>query len=257
MSVYILLSTRNNILWLKECYKSLRDWTDLKENKLKVFNSACSDGTQEFLYENNIDIFNSMINVSGENSINFLLEQAISDKKMTHVCFIHDDMIFTKDWLYNMLHEMNKRNDCYCMGCMTVQHKKAYMIPDERRNLISEQLKEDFTGRAGAPMVLLKRECIEKVGYLDEGFKFGECSDNDYYKRIEDAGKTFLLTHQAVIFHGEKTTRCNLEGHNEYVKKSKEYFSNKWNGADPLKWGSKIFKYADADGEKWYIWGAR
>jgi len=195
-----------------------------------------------------------MSNVSGELCINMTIEQALQDKKMEYFCYIHDDMIFTKDWLKIMIEEIEKEKDCYLMGCNTIQHKKAYMIPDERRNRVAEALRENKTERSGVPMFLIKRECLEKVGMFDEGYAFGECSDNDYFKRIEEAGKRFLKTHRTVIFHGEKITRLNMPEYTKNVIKSKEYFLKKHNGADLLQWGGKTFKYVRIDNEEWKVW---
>ena len=257
MSVYIFMPTRNNLTWLKESIKTLRWYTDLDKNKLHVFNSACSDGTQEFLHTEGIDTFDSMTNISGDKCFNIMLEKFMKETKLKYFCYVHDDMLFTKDWLKIMLEEIENIKDCYLLGCANVLHSKAYMIPDERRNLIAEKLKENFTGRAGPPMFLLKRECAEKVGFIDEGFSFGECSDNDYFKRIEESGHKFMLTHKAVIFHAEKTTRANIEGHAEYVRKSLEYFSKKHNGEDRSKWGFNWRPLVSADGEFWKVWGAK
>jgi len=257
MSVFIFMPTRNNLYWLRESIKTLQWYSDLDNNKLFVFDSACSDGTNEYLHENNINTFNSLVNISGDKCFNIMAEKFMKETKLKYFCYVHDDMLFTKNWLNIMIKEIESIKDCFLLGCACILHKKCYMIHDDERNAIAEKLKEDFTGRAGPPMFLIKRECFEKVGYIDEGFAYGECSDNDYFKRIEEAKGKFLLTHKAVIFHGEKTTRSNIPGHNNYVKKSLEYFSKKHNGADRNGWGYNYRPMKRVGNELYKVWGAK
>lgn len=257
MKTLIALSTRNNITWLKECLTSIQRYSDLDKNDLFVYDACCSDGTSAFLDENNVDCLHAMVNISPIKSTNIFLEFMLQNKNIKYLALVHDDMIFTTDWLKIMIEEFEQQKDCYCMGCLSVQHKKAFMIPDERRCRIGKQLKEDFTGRAGAPMLLISRECIEKIGLFDEGYGWGEVCDNDYYRRIENAGKRFLLTHKAVIFHGEKTTRLNEPRAIEDIPKSKEYFLKKYPGIDFMKYGDKVFSNRTTDGEIFKLWGAK
>jgi GT2 family glycosyltransferase len=257
MKTGIVLSTRNNLLWLKECIKTLRWYTDLDNNELLVFDANCTDGTSEFLNEEGIRTIHSTVNIPGASAINILIEKTLQSKAIKYICMVHDDMIFTKDWLTTMLNDFEKTRDCYLLGCLSVVHKKAYLIPDDERNRIAGKLKEDFIGRAGPPIFLMSRECIERVGYFDENYGFGECSDNDYFKCIESIHKKFLLTHNAVIFHGEKIARMKVENVDEKIKKSKEYFLKKYPGTNLLNWGDKIIKYVMVENESFKVWGAK
>jgi len=152
---------------------------------------------------------------------------------------------------------METISDCFCLTPMMIMHKKAYMIPDDRRNFISSYLKEPFTKEAISQLLLFKRECFENVGYFDEGFSFGECSDDDYYLRIYKYAKKIYLTHKSLIFHGERTTRTNVPDSLNFINKSKEYFLKKWGPINVTSLDTKILKFVRADNEEWKVWGAK
>ncbi len=49
--------------------------------------------------------------------------------------------------------------------------------------------------------VLLKREVVERIGYLDEQFGIGFFEDDDYCKRIRKAGYRLLIARDVFVYH--------------------------------------------------------
>lgn len=78
--------------------------------------------------------------------------------------------------------------------------------------------------------VYIKRETIDKVGYMDEQFNEYGSDDVDYCLRIKNAGYKLALTPNVVIQHGDGTTtfRRNNERIHEQLDRMWAKFEAKW-----------------------------
>jgi len=78
----------------------------------------------------------------------------------------------------------------------------------------------------------MKGELISKIGKLDEGFNFGWCDDDDFCKRIRDAGFKILIAQDVFIYHKSGATFAQTKDTDlalSYrMQKGRRYFLQKW-----------------------------
>lgn len=65
---------------------------------------------------------------------------------------------------------------------------------------------------------MLRRDVIEKVGYLDEGYGLGLGDDDDFCYRVQRAGFKTALVQNLRITHRHRTTFRMLFGHRQIVE---------------------------------------
>ncbi len=100
------------------------------------------------------------------------------------------------------------------------------------RHITSEKLAKQ---RSWAPIgflsgfcLMITRECLKDVGYLDEEYPGGGFSDNDWAVRAQDAGYLGILAGQAFVYHiGHTSMDKYTPGHSGGVENMQIYM-RKW-----------------------------
>lgn len=92
---------------------------------------------------------------------------------------------------------------------------------------------------------LLKREVLEKIGYLDENFIHGGYEDVDYFYRIQQAGYSLLMVGEVIYWHKEGATRWTESQYSKFKgieAQNLDYFIKKWKFNPHQVMFSKIFQ---------------
>lgn len=76
--------------------------------------------------------------------------------------------------------------------------------------------------------LLLKRSCLEEVGYLDERFTPGQYEDNDLGLRFGEAGYELLLCKNSFIFHYGSGGGENIEKWSNLMEQNRIKIQEKW-----------------------------
>lgn len=155
--------------------------------------------------------------VSFANGVNRGLKHMIGGNYDAAV-IINDDMTMkpeAKGWLARLVTQYEKLPGI--VGC-----------EDTVRDF--ENRRKHFTGG----FILIPRWVVEKIGYLDERFKYGEWEDLDYSARCMDAGVPISFIEGIPYHHHGSHTLTQLKGDKRLdMKKNRDRFLEKWKGT---KW---------------------
>ena len=156
------------------------------------------------------------------------------------ILLLNNDTITTKNWLKNLqicLHSDPKigavgaisNNNANLQGCdFSYQDFKKMQELAEQNNQSEPSRWEEKVCLIGYCM-LIKREVIEKLHGLDEGFSPGYVEDNDLSLQIIQLGYRIILCHDSFIHHYLGTAfRKDQEKFNRLVLKNRDYFEKKW-----------------------------
>ena len=174
-----------------------------------------------------------IMNTSGEYEIIIIKNDFIGFAKATNeglertknndVILLNDDTVVREGWIDDI-----------------IRASKEYDIVGQRGYMRTEHF--PFWG------VYIKKEVIDKVGFLDERFETGEWEDVDFCIRAIDAGFKLGETEHLLILHLHasstlKSTKSRLpKEKQEKIKLNKQIFLDKWKGT---KWERRL------TGEKW------
>lgn len=84
--------------------------------------------------------------------------------------------------------------------------------------------------------VALRRDVFERVGFLDETFGLGMFEDDDYSRRVQDAGLRTVCAEDVFVHHFGQASFRKLIANGEYQKlwdRNQAYFENKWGAWKP------------------------
>lgn len=229
----VLLSYENPGL-LKECVESVLENTRARATLIIVDNNSKDPEVRRYLSgvhgSGRIDIEK----VFCEENTGFAggMNKGMRLSDAPFVCLLNNDCVVTDGWLEEMISVAEERSD---VGLVNPQSNTFGSFPDrsvsitEHAGLLSDK-KGRFVelGHAIGFACLVKREVIEKIGYLDEAYE-GVCyEDTDYSVRARKAGYISVMAEGAYVFHREQASRKNLEGKEKIYSRNKALFENRW-----------------------------
>ena len=231
----IVIPTFNNLDYLKLCINSLKKNSKFNHQLIIYINDG-SDGTYEFIKDNNIEYFHSQKNVGLCKAVNI----AAKASKFKYLVYAHDDMYFCPNWDIEFTNEIRKHgdeDDFFLSGTM-IQPFKSFIHLDCGQNpkLFDEEklLNEfksipynDFQGTTWAPSLIPLKTWDKVLGFSEE-YSFGLGSDPDLNMKLWKIGVR--------LFKGLGNSRVYHFGSISLRKKVRN------NGAKVflLKWGISI-----------------
>lgn len=215
----IVIVSLNGSKPLPLCIESLRK-TDYKDFEVILVDNGSSDGTSRLVKENYPEVkvitLPKNLGFAGGNNV------GIKASKGDVIVLLNDDTEPYPDWLNGFKEASNKLNDWGILGCKllypdrkTIQHAGAMIKPtantyhfgygEEDKGQYDIITECDYvTGAAFA----IKRELIDKIGLLDDGYFPIYFEESDYCWRASKAGyKSYYIPKSVVIHHESRTTK--------------------------------------------------
>jgi GT2 family glycosyltransferase len=244
--ISIIIPTYNNLSYLKLAISSIKK-NSTYENEIILHVNEGSDGTLEYVKENNIKFSFSQIN----NGICIGCNKAASISKHNLLLYGHDDMYFCPEWDKILIDEVNKLNTnlFYLSGTMINGDPKlnghlnffagetiVKFNEDKLLKNYSKLKHYDFQGSTWAPH-LIHKEVWNKVGGFSEEYTPGTGSDPDLNMKLWNLGvRIFKGMNKSRVYHfGSVVTR---QKENKY--KTQTETGNKGNKIFLQKWGISI-----------------
>lgn len=172
------------------------------------------------------------------------------------VCLLNNDTVVSYGWLEKLKAALSSNDKLGIMGPLTDYGKGPGMdshhslmlhnslLPPEAKGWdlakINCELERRYAGRT-QPIVfvaflcaLIKREVLDKVGFLDPNYQMGLYDDTDYNIAARRAGFACELAIDTCIYHRGRATFSILERKGLDVRgllrKNKAYLNRKWLG---------------------------
>jgi GT2 family glycosyltransferase len=153
------------------------------------------------------------------------LNIGIKMTKNSFVCMCNNDLFFHENWASEILAEMQRDPQLMSASpfCTFSHPKVGYQ--QNSGNIYGYKVGSDIAGWC----IFVRREIFEKIGLLDERFKFWYC-DNDYAKTLEKFNIKHTLVTSSLVDHLEGKTTSTLD---EVAQKSLTneqhwYYQYKW-----------------------------
>jgi GT2 family glycosyltransferase len=237
----LIVVTYNNLELTRTCLKSLEQLTECDWVETIVVDNASSDGTPEFLQHweaaapNRKTILNSMnLGFAAANNQGLALSQA------DYLVMLNNDTEVTSGWLRTLINHLAFDKSIGMIGPVTnnignearikTRYQNSREMQLEARKYTLLHLGETFPIRTLAFFcVMLPRSVFEKVGPLDEAFGLGFYEDDDYCRRVEQAGLRLVCAEDVFIHHELSASFKKLgKGRQELLAKNRKIYEAKW-----------------------------
>ncbi|HYO98978.1 MAG TPA: glycosyltransferase [Pyrinomonadaceae bacterium] len=238
----IVVVTFNNLALNRLCLQSIYARTEWPNFEVIVVDNASADGTPQYLREEERARPNLRV-VLNDSNLGFAAANNIGIKMATgdYIVLLNNDTVVSRAWLTNMIRHLAADPQIGLIGPVTNEISNEAKIPvgysrlEEMPTWVASHVREHDGETFEIPVlamfcVAMRREVFERVGLLDERFGLGMFEDDDYTRRIKQAGYTSVCARDAFVHHAGRAS-FKLLGDQKYFEIfvcNRSLYEQKW-----------------------------
>ncbi|MEK3913814.1 glycosyltransferase family 2 protein [Paenibacillus sp. FSL H7-0331] len=232
----MIISNRNGLPLLRRCIHSIQKYTDIPY-EIIVVDGGSTDGSVEYCRQQQVRFISTPSSRGFTRSHNLGLHLGSGDALL----LLNNDVVASPRWLSNLLNCLYSSEEIGIVGPVTRPTSSKQMAdmpistPKHSPEMINlpDSRKWQSVERLAGFCFLIKRELVERIGFLDEQFPPGYFED-DYCYRARLSGYRLLMAGDTFVFdlgnasHNKEDNQQVLNQDNPNEHK----FVQKW-GVDP------------------------
>jgi len=257
--VTVIVLCFNNLELTRACLHSLEVFTAYPNLELIVVDNASTDGTSEFLegWKTGPAVarFSEVKVISNGNNLGFAGGNNVGLREATgdHVILLNNDTFVTRGWVQDLIRHFRMRPGLGLVGPLTNnignEARVEIHYPDMEQMHARSRTHTISRGRSlfEVPVVAffcvaIPREVIDQVGLLDEDFKVGFFEDDDYCRRVRQAGFGVGIAEDVFIHHHLSASfdKLGQERRDEIFNENKKVYEAKWGQWEPHRYRPRI-----------------
>jgi len=248
--VSVVVVTYNNLDLTKTCLRSLELYSDHPNLEIIVVDNASSDDTPAFLTDWASRGEGRRIILNPDNrGFAAANNQGLAVATGDYLVMLNNDTHVTPGWVATLVGHLRRDSTLGMIGPVTNNIGNEARIDiryDDMDGML--QAAADYTARhvgqltplrtAAFFCVMLRREVYEKVGPLDEAFGIGFFEDDDYCRRVDQAGWSIACAEDVFIHHhlSASFNKLKQERRAELFAQNKAIYEKKWGPWEPHRY---------------------
>jgi GT2 family glycosyltransferase/SAM-dependent methyltransferase len=238
----VVVVTYNNRELNRLCLGSLSTRTEWPNFEIVAVDNASSDGSVEELREAEKTLPNLRL-IANEENRGFAAanNQGLAVASGEYLVLLNNDTVVTRGWLAALIRHLAAEPKLGLVGPSTnavANEAKVEVAYEHIADLpaFAARFARENDGRIFAiPMLAMfclamKRKVFEQVGPLDERFGIGMFEDDDYNRRVREAGWEIRCARDAFVHHWQKAS-FRLLGEEKYLalfEENRKKYEEKW-----------------------------
>ncbi len=222
--VSIIILNWNGLDFTKKCLEAIERNTFYSPYEIIVVDNGSRDGSIEFLRQKKNDGKITLIENPGNRGFAGGNNQGIDASKGDYIFLLNNDTTVNGHWLGSLVRVIEAYDKAGIVGCKLVypsgklQHAGAKIDDAGIARQLPEGEEREVEYVTGAAL-MIKREVINKIGKLDEGFNPIYFEEVDWCYRAWRAGFSVIYTPDTIIVHheGEATQKTQTKAWNYFV----------------------------------------
>lgn len=232
-----IILTHNNKYLIQKCLESIRQHCAPGTYSVVVVDNASSDGTSDWLREQNDIILQcNTSNIGFPAGCNSGIKCANAEDD---IFLLNDDTRLTHNALFWVRMGLYENDHIGAAGCISnycgidqledvvFSSIEDYQEYAKKRNVPDKNPYEEKNRLCGFAM-LIKRKVLNQVGVLDEELSPGYFEDDDISLRIHKAGYRMMVCHNSFIYHAGSQSFSKRNDLEEIFERNHNYITNKW-----------------------------
>ena len=222
MTCDIIIPVWNQLRLTRDCVEHIVKNTHYPY-RLIIIDNGSEKQTEEYLEELSGDNNLHVTLIRNETNLGYVkaINQGLRASDADYVCVLNNDTTVDENWLEELI--------------KVAQNDSKIGIVNPGGSLRSSKKKELSgiwieIGFATGFCMLIKREVIDRIGFLDEDYGIGFWEDTDYCQRAKKAGYICASAKAACVYHHSHKSFNFFKKNkvNELFEKNKNIFYSKW-----------------------------
>jgi GT2 family glycosyltransferase/glycosyltransferase involved in cell wall biosynthesis len=240
--ISVIVVTYNNIEFTRACLESIDLYSDYENLEIIIIDNASSDGTQKYLEEWSVLGANRSLILNDTNrGFSAANNQGLAIAKGEYLVLLNNDTYVTPGWIRTLYRHFRCDSEIGLIGPVTNNIGNEAKIDIQYSNMdqmiqISKAYTYKHVGQlfplrtAAFFCVMMSRVVYERIGVLDEEFGLGFFEDDDYCRRIEQAGFQIKCAEDVFIHHHLSASfmRLDRDARRKLFDKNKKFYEQKW-----------------------------
>ncbi|MFC5437002.1 glycosyltransferase [Rhodanobacter umsongensis] len=248
--VSVIVVTYNNLDLTKICLRSLELYSDYTNLEVIVVDNASIDGTPTFLAEWATAGKDRHIILNPDNrGFAAANNQGLAAADGEYLVLLNNDTHVTPGWIATLLAHLRQSKTLGMIGPVTNNIGNEARIDisyDDMDGMLHAAA--DYTARHAGQLtalrtaaffcVMMPRDVYEKVGPLDEAFGIGFFEDDDYCRRVDQAGWTIACADDVFVHHNLSASfnKLKQETRQTLFEQNKVIYEAKWGAWSPHRY---------------------
>jgi GT2 family glycosyltransferase len=217
--VAIVIPTWNNIQYLVQTIRSLRERTVGVEYRIIVVPNGCTDGTYAWLEKEKIESVPFGESVGFVRATNAGLGKV---QESEHVLWLNDDVRITDPgWLFTLVRHFEDEK----VGA--VGPVSNFVMGTQDFRLDNLPLVHEAPFLIGF-CLLVRKEAFKKVGLIDDRYGIGTNDDLDYSMSLRDKGYKLLVDRNVFLWHYGARSIVRKADYDKLQLGTRELLKQKW-----------------------------
>ncbi|MFA6321084.1 MAG: glycosyltransferase family 2 protein [Candidatus Omnitrophota bacterium] len=228
MKCDIIIPVWNQLESTKECAEAILRTTDYPYRLIIIDNGSDSE-TKNYLEEFKKKHAPDAIIICNEKNLGYVkaVNQGLRVSDAPYVCLLNNDTIPGAGWLGRLVFFAEKHKDIGLMNPLCDGHSDR-TVDAYAKEVAANGDKYMEMNQCFGFCTLIKREVIDKVGYLDEAFGVGGYDDTDYSMRAGKAGYRCASVHSSYVYHKQHVSFKAAGAKDSFTVKGQQEYLKKW-----------------------------
>jgi GT2 family glycosyltransferase len=241
MSCDIILLTCGNLPYLRTCVESIFKSTRIPCGLIIVDNASPQE-TKNYLssLKSTRDIQVTIL--TNEKNLGFVpgMNWGMRQSRADYICLLNDDTVVTNGWLSKMISVAEAIPE---IGILNPSSNNFGLCPRKDQSLDEfaknlENQKGGFTETVACVgfCMLIKRQVVERIGYLDENLPPFFFDDTNYSMMANKAGFKCVIVKDAYVWHHEHKSFGRIAQRERVFAGSRKIFEQRWGRYLRIAW---------------------
>ena len=230
----IIIPVWNAPRYTRECVESILRHTE-HPYRIVIVDNASHKETKEYI--DSLSDNARVCLIRNKENLGFVkaVNQGMRFSDARYVCVLNNDTSVARGWLDEAVKIFEANADVGLINPASnnlgVNIPQGADIDRFAESLYRESSKFMELGAAIGFCMFIRREVIDKIGYLDEIFGMGNFEDTDYSRRAVDAGFKCVMAKASYVYHKQSASFKKIRTFDRDFKRNQDIYNKRWGRA--------------------------